>query len=1173
MKIEANLLVGALALDLDFIVQEHLIEALAIWVGRKRIPLGDRLLERGSISADDKSLIDEIARRKLERYGGDARTCLAATASKASREAIRRVNDQEVLEVLEDIERSRTEFVGVGDSGGPASRFRRISVLNDEGGLGRIWLARDTDLKRDVAMKVIKPERALDPDSQRRMIAEARITGQFEHPNIVPVYEYGHLPEKREPFYVMKQLRGRTLGQEIARHHASQSATHESGNVNPESSDGRSYPQNDRRQDALGRRRLLEIFISVCNAVAFAHSRNVIHRDIKPPNIMIGEFGEVILLDWGLAKIVNSPSAGANHPRDGILDEKASRFRSHEEFMCSIPWCAPEQAEGRAESVDKTTDIYGLGATLFHILTGSPPYEGGTSQELIERIKIGETPRASTVVSNVPPRLDHICALAMSRSQHDRHPNALDLARDIRDWLDDEPVAAYRAAVNYFEKRLKENPHVRHDREGLASNRINLGLVFAGMSRYENAILSFECALAEYDELIRAYPAVPKYRADRAGCWIHLHDSFDAMGSNADANRALKAAKDDYHVLIKGNPTRHEYRDGWESVLISHGMSPEEVERRIGRGSESGPEIDDKFENDHADAARFYRELVENHSRHVASNPLDLGERETLARSLVKLGIVEAGLHRHLEAINNFETAHQHYNALIAAEPDNSRYLTGRAFSHSYIEDSRKALNQAAAAEESSRQASLDFGNLTFAEPYIRTSLLVAFALQMDVVVKAQLSAALLEWAGTPGRLLGDILLSRGAIDASGLERLQRIVELERRRDELLENVDSLAVLDPTRGLEKAKGTRDFNRPSTHIETFLRDPAEYDPFATLPPAAFAAVLERQNRIVEENRYQIVRPFSNGNLSDIYVAKDIHLNREVALKTIKPVHADRALILDRFILEAEITGGLQHPGIIPVYYLGAFENGEPFYVMPMVRGNSLADAIRQFHQEERQSRVHHGDLEFLMLLKRFANACHAVAYAHSRGVLHRDLKPQNIMLGRHGETLVIDWGLSKVLDRDNLATSEDLLIDTIDLKLAREEVEGSIIGTPAYMSPEQGRGILDALGPATDIYSLGATLFTLIVGTPPFNVSSLREILDLCTNQVRPRASSINPHTPPALDAICARAMAFNPEDRYQTVRDFVTDIDHWIANEPVSVYPGSLLRQVKDWVGRRKSNP
>ena len=166
---------------------------------------------------------------------------------------------------------------------------------------------------------------------------------------------------------------------------------------------------------------------------------------------------------------------------------------------------------------------------------------------------------------------------------------------------------------------------------------------------------------------------------------------------------------------------------------------------------------------------------------------------------------------------------------------------------------------------------------------------------------------------------------------------------------------------------------------------------------------------------EGQRFRVLRPHAQGGLGAVFVALDAELHREVALKQILEHHADNPVSRQRFLLEAEVTGGLEHPGIVPVYGLGTYQDGRPYYAMRFIRGDSLKDAIAAFHSDlGLKADAGRRSLELRQLLRRFLDVCNAIEYAHSRGVLHRDIKPANIVVGKHGETLVVDWGLAKPL---------------------------------------------------------------------------------------------------------------------------------------------------------------
>ncbi|HEX7450025.1 MAG TPA: serine/threonine-protein kinase [Pirellulales bacterium] len=226
------------------------------------------------------------------------------------------------------------------------------------------------------------------------------------------------------------------------------------------------------------------------------------------------------------------------------------------------------------------------------------------------------------------------------------------------------------------------------------------------------------------------------------------------------------------------------------------------------------------------------------------------------------------------------------------------------------------------------------------------------------------------------------------------------------------------------------------------------------------------------------RYQALRPHAKGGLGEVLVARDEELNREVALKQIQDRFADDVSSRQRFVLEAEITGGLEHPGIVPVYGLGAYADGRPYYAMRFIRGQSLQEAAEAFHRAEQPGRdPGERTLELRKLLDRLIAVCNAIEYAHARGVVHRDLKPGNIMLGKFGETLVVDWGLAKLLGQpETIEPMGERPLAPSSLAGTMPTQMGAAVGTPQYMSPEQAAGRLDLVGVASDVYSLGATLY-------------------------------------------------------------------------------------------------
>ena len=314
------------------------------------------------------------------------------------------------------------------------------------------------------------------------------------------------------------------------------------------------------------------------------------------------------------------------------------------------------------------------------------------------------------------------------------------------------------------------------------------------------------------------------------------------------------------------------------------------------------------------------------------------------------------------------------------------------------------------------------------------------------------------------------------------------------------------------------------------------------------------------------RFQRRRFHAAGALGEVFVAEDVELHREVALKEIKRARTGHEESRVRFVLEAKITGNLEHPGIVPVYGLGAYPDGRPYYAMRFIRGETLAAAIKRFHG---QAPVRFDSLGFRQLLGRLVAVCQAIAYAHNRGVLHRDVKPDNIMLGKFGETLVVDWGLAKVVGRPDggeAGQGEEAPLNPPGDGLAPATM--GLVGTPAYMSPEQAAGKVEELGPATDVYSLGTTLYALLTNRAPFKGPVVEVIKQVERGEWLP-PGQVNGSVPPPLDAICRKAMALRPEERYGSALALAEDVEHWLADEPVAAYPEPAGARLRRWVRKR----
>lgn len=445
-----------------------------------------------------------------------------------------------------------------------------------------------------------------------------------------------------------------------------------------------------------------------------------------------------------------------------------------------------------------------------------------------------------------------------------------------------------------------------------------------------------------------------------------------------------------------------------------------------------------------------------------------------------------------------------------------------------------------------------------------RNLLFGILALQLNFIDRDALVAAMHAWVLDKASPLGSILVKQQKLNVAQLQALDSLIEQHLRvhSDNAELSLRSCRVGSVVSDDLIQVDDADVQYSLGHLQT--------------PGAAdVTASLSRMN--TDSARYQKLRHHAGGGLGDVYVAADKELHREVALKEIKAKYADHPSNRTRFILEAEITGGLEHPGIVPVYGLGVHADGRPYYAMRFIRGDNLKVAIDQFHAADKPGRdAGERSLAFRQLLRRFIDVCNAVAYAHSRGVVHRDLKPANVMLGKYGETLVVDWGLAKAGGKTRSASAADSAEAENTLRPAsgssvEATLDGILIGTPAFMSPEQAEGRVMDLSQASDIYSLGSTLYVLLTGKSPYEGATKEDTLVKVRRGIYLSPQQRKPETPAALDAICRKAMSQRPVDRYASAFDLATDVEHWLADEPVAAYPEPWTTRAGRWARRHRA--
>ncbi len=301
-------------------------------------------------------------------------------------------------------------------SGDP--RFNNLSVLEiiGQGGVGRVYLAYDETIGRRVAVKEMLDELSGDIELDHSFLHEAKITGKLEHPGIVPVYELGQRSDGR-PYYVMRYIKGETLARKFEK-----------------------ISDTDLKTGFNQRIQLLDILIDVCNTLAYAHAKGVIHRDLKPANIIVGNFGETIVVDWGLAQVLDDDDntyfyrEALTHQRDSLSDSSTS------EALGTPAYMAPEQFSGRA---DKTSDVYSLGVILYKIITGTQPYRGSITAIQQQMEKDFETPSPKRFKTAAPPELIAICEKAVHKSSLKRFSDAGKLAEQLKAFRDGRMVNVY----------------------------------------------------------------------------------------------------------------------------------------------------------------------------------------------------------------------------------------------------------------------------------------------------------------------------------------------------------------------------------------------------------------------------------------------------------------------------------------------------------------------------------------------------------------------------------------------------------------------------------------------------------------------------------------------------------------------------------------------------------
>lgn len=446
---DRNLLFGLIAMQSDLIEMRQFVDACTLWGSRKDSSIADILVEQGWLLAEDRQHVDYLLKRRMQKAGGDVKKSLSGMSDEV-KVALESIDDRDIRDSLDGVRQDEriSTSIEISPTARPDDRITRRG-LHSSGGIGHVWLAHDKVLDREIALKELKANQSGSETNRQRFFREAQITAQLTHPGTVPVYDY--VEDGGRSYYTMKFVKGRTLTEAITDYH--------------------DWCREQVKTGVTSRLvQLLNQFVSVCNTIAFAHSRHVIHRDLKTENVIVGDFGEVVVLDWGLAKRLDekepvADAAAAEY--EGTIDLGLAKKLDEKEFAADATvaelgatiefrkehdtqtssstmqgdrlgtpaYMSPEQARGEVDFIDERSDIYGLAAILYEILVGAPPFLGKSIVAVLENVIHNKPKAPSECVDGVPRELEQICLRGLSKKRDDRQQSAAELAEEIQTWI------------------------------------------------------------------------------------------------------------------------------------------------------------------------------------------------------------------------------------------------------------------------------------------------------------------------------------------------------------------------------------------------------------------------------------------------------------------------------------------------------------------------------------------------------------------------------------------------------------------------------------------------------------------------------------------------------------------------------------------------------------------
>jgi serine/threonine protein kinase len=1045
-------------------------------------------------------------------------------------------------------------------------RIGRYKVCRRLGGgtFGDVYLANDELMKRQVAIKVPSLRLLASQSARDQFLAEARSVASLQHEGIVRAYDFGQEADGK-CYIVYELIEGTNLAERILPKRLA--------------------------AEPLTPDQAARIVAQVAEALHYAHLKGLVHRDVKPANILLDRQAKPRITDLGLAV------------REEDLPKERGRLAG------TLPYMSPEQVRRENHHIDGRTDIYSLGVILYELLCGRRPFTAKTVKELEDQILHREAKPPRQINDGIPQELERVCLKALSKRVQDRYATAKDMT--------DEILRAIDSTESERDPSLAISPEELERRMASADEHELRRLLYHLQKTTDPA-----CVPQVFRCLGHPSEAVRQQARNAVHCfgWDKVSDAAEGLARRSDgagiaavldglaafeAHPQIVALLDRLLVLLNGDLRNRTLlllerkRLGLDldavAALFRDIKSPYRIKKALGQGLFAAAYLAQADGTDLAVVVRVLRtELVG--QPHLRARFLDVNSKalhfvhENLvltreARAFPERSIYFAvrdyvdgvTLQKVLEGGKRFDSGQilRLLRQLLAA----LGVVHRRGMCHGGIkpsnifvcEENRVVLGDPSLPLQgiglALERLSYDYryaapetfqGNGTLG-PQSDFYALGCVAYELACGEPPFVSDNYLELAarhaheavvppsqrGSRLGPLGDELLLK-LLARSPAARPARATEVLRALD-MLEAPGALpgevALRFPAAPLLRdaslarlrdAESVLGFDASAASLV-----PRPEDTLSSCMPGVWSAP-QRPERIGD---YDILESIGRGGMGIVYKARDRRLDRTVALKMLSSHVTGHSLHLSgealiRFENEARAVARLQHPHIVQIYDIGEYE-GLPYVALEFVGGGTLAEKLRKEMPAPRAA------------AETVAKLARAVQHAHDQGVLHRDLKPSNVLLTPDGEPKITDFGLAKMLEAPN----EDAFTTRV----------GQIIGTPAYMSPEQAAGNTKAIGPATDIYGLGAILYHSLTGRPPFLGASASQTLQLLVTDQVVSPHALNPAVDRALSAICIRCMAKDPQNRYAAAGELAEDLKRWLQGAPIQANRATNLSRFAQW--------